>query len=276
MQIRYLLSLACLIACSACTVKDAVENLKPTRFIENPEILEPPKNTPFDLAWMSPNVPTWQYDTLVVEAVRTDQIDTDNWIYSAGTFIPTKEIYNRRVNELAEYIQQSLTMRFENYGRPRTPIEIEKGLPLVSGSTGIIELPTDADLVPKIPIELAIPESRTLKVELSIAEANFGDPLIYGGLLAVPVPAAANLSTALKSPSLTLEAKFRDGKTGEVLTELVDRRFPQVKVIDVNRLTVASALHEIADSFAEDLVASFYRKKGEKVGKRWPFSLVPW
>jgi len=100
--------------------------------------------------------------------------------------------------------------------------------------------------------------------------------VLYGALQAVPIPAVANLSTAVKAPSLTVEARLVDQTTGEVVAEVIDRRFPQVKVIDINRLTVSSALHELADSFADDMVKAFYRRPGEVVGSRWAFSLLPW
>jgi len=260
-----------------CTAVQVTETVKPSPFITRPELLHKPENTPFDLAWMSSNVGvgSWQYDTLIVKAVRTDDLRTDNWLFRAGTLIPTKDAYLEKVSELAVYIQKTVYDNFENYEKKVGGLHVEKSPPLDpypnAPTTKSFELTATQEVV-----DTLIPNMRTLVVEISIAEANFGDPIVYGGLLAVPVPGIANLSTAAKSPSLTLEARLVDEQSGQVITELIDRRFPQVKIIDVNRLTISSALNELADSFAEDIVASFYRKTGEKVSKRLPFSLLPW
>jgi hypothetical protein len=268
----------CALLCfaTACTVKEAVEDLTPTPFIQKPEELHKPQYTPFDLGWISPDVANWMYDTLTVEAVKTEYVNPDNWIFSAGTLMPTRASYMRQVNELADYIQKRVSKEFENYNGGNGELSVEKGLPVEPLPQNLPkELRTPAP--PQVPIEpLEGDRKRELILDISIADANFGDPLVYGGLLAVPVPGIANLSTAVKSPSLTLEARFIDKTSGEVVMELVDRRFPQLKIVDINRLTVSSALREIVDSFASDLVKSFYRKHGEKVGKRWPFSLLPW
>lgn len=268
------LSTAALI--SGCTVESAIERIDPTEFITSPNLLHKPDNTPFDLAWSAPDINAREYDTVVVNPVRTDKVNPGNWIYSASTFIVSSEGYLERVDELAKYIERDLTTKFAAYHTddlkvlldPDPPVETEQ-------SASTIEQPGGAEPLGE-PLSSFFPEGRTVVIDVSIAEADFGDPIIYGGLLAVPVPGVANMSTAVRAPSLTLEARLTDPQTGEVLTELVDRRFPQVKIVDINRLTVSSALHEIADSFSDDLVASFYRKHGERVGRRLPFSLLPW
>ncbi len=247
--LRCLQALAVVLLLSACTIKDAVESLKPTPFITKPEQLAAPKFTPFDLAWIKPGAESRQYDRLLVQPVKTEYVDPQAWLFSASAFIPSSTVYLKKVSDLAEYIRQEVTEKFE---AAASDSEVE-----------VIEGP-------------AITTLHSLLLEISIADVNFGDPVVYGGLLAVPLPGVANLSTAVKSPQITLEARFIDDLTREVVTEIIDRRFPQVKIVDVNRLTVSRAAHELADSFADDLVAAFFRKKGEKIGRRWPFSLVPW
>ena len=258
-----------------CTVKDALEDITPTSFVQHPDLLRKPKNTPFSLAWVRPQIRGWQYDTLFVEAVRTDQIDLENWVLSTSVFLPTKESYQSKVLELADYIQEEISDAFDEYEKKSSELKVKKGAPVEQLPSAVPAALIDPDPVPPNIDPVDRPE-KVLILSISIAQVDFGDPVIYGGLTAVPSPAAANLSTAVKSPSLTLEARFTDKQTGEVVAELVDRRFPQVKPLDVNRLTISSAVHELTDSFAADLVAAFYRKHGEKVGRRLPFSLIPW
>lgn len=273
LQVPHLL-LSVVVGFFGCTVKEAIETLRPTSFIEH-EQLAPSKVTPFDLVWVSPNIAASLYDSLVVEAVRTDFVNPDNWIYSAGPFMRSRDAYIDEVNDLAEYMQRTVIRRFRKYPERDPDVLVEQCAPMETFESELEKLVLPK-AVPSDRIEPVEPEGRALSVQISIAEANFGDPLLYAGLLAVPLPGVANMSTALKAPSLTLEARLVDRDTGELKMVLIDRRFPQVKIVDVNRLTISSALHELADSFAADLVRSFYRKPGHVVGRRWPFSLVPW
>jgi len=258
---------------TGCTVKEAIDVARPTKFLPGAERLEKPKDTPFDLAWVSPDVGSWLYNTLIVQAVRTDFVDLDDWIFSAGTFVPTRGVYVDKLTDLADYTQETVAEEFKDYRHKPMELRVVKGVPFISVEPAVEQLLTPYS--PMTPVESIKPKTRSLSVEISIAEANFSDPLVYGGLLAVPVPAVANLSSAVKSPSLTLEVRFTDNATGQIVWEIIDKRFPQIKVIDANRLTVSGALHEIIDSFAEDLVESFYKKADETVSRRSPVSLWP-
>ncbi len=257
-----------------CTVKAALEPIKSTSFLSDRERLEKPRDTPFDLAWAIADIESREFDTVLIQPVRTDQINGDDWIYSASTFITSREAYLRRVNELADKIQKVLIKKFDKHEKEGLDTVVEQGIPFESAPVPSVIPPDPAELE-----NLGQPVStadRTLIIELSLSEVNFGDPLLYGGLLAVPLPGVANLSTTVKSPSLGIEARFSEQASGEIIMELSDRRFPQLKIIDANRLTVTRALHEMAKEFADDLVASLYRKEGQKIGKRFPFSLLPW
>ncbi len=238
-----------LIFFAGCTVRKAIEAPEPTSFITKPERLVSPEHTPFTLAWLAGGIDGRQYDELVVRPVRTDFISKDDWIHSASAFIRGEDEYLKRVHELGAYLQQRLESTLAEKSEPEVSVITE---------------------------EQHQPAQRALVLEISIAEANFGDPVIYGGMLAVPLPAVANLSTAVKSPSLVLEARLVDADTGEIVTELVDRRFPKIKIIDVNRLTVMSAVREMSDEFVDDFVKALYREPDEDIGRGLPFALLPW
>lgn len=244
-------------------------------FISDPEQLQTPRDNPFSLFWETAKISTWIFDRIIVEAVRTDLIDSDQWLYSAGSFVPTKEIYQQRVYELADYIQTALTAELIDQAKAKRKVEVVNTFP-VTFIPDQLALALQNETTPVPAIDPIKPGGRTMLLQVSISEAVFGDPLVYAGLLAVPVPALANLSTAVKSPSLILEAKFIDQATGEVIVEIVDRRFPQIKIVDINRLFVSSALRELADSFNEDVATLFFRHTGEAISHRSPVSLLPW
>lgn len=267
---------ACCLLLPGCTLKKAAEPLKPSAFIAHPEHLKSPDNIPFSLFWETEKISSWTFDKIIVEAVRTDLINADEWLYSAGSFVPTRKVYQQRLYELADYIQTALTEELQSQGKTKRKVEIINTFP-VTFIPDQLALALAKQSTTKIPqLDSLNPGGRTMLLQVSISEAVFGDPLVYAGLLAVPVPALANLSTAVKAPTLVLEAKFVDQETGEIILEIVDRRFPQVKVVDLNRLFVSSALKELADSFNEDIAELFFRHTGEAISRRSPVSLFPW
>jgi len=110
---------------SGCTVKEAIEPLKPTPFIMHPERLAKPEYTPFDLAWRSPFVANFLYETVVVDAVRTDEINLDDWVYSASSLLISREQYQERVFELAEYLHNALAEAFKTFPNEDHRVNVE-------------------------------------------------------------------------------------------------------------------------------------------------------
>lgn len=263
---------------SACTVNDAAWLPQPTEFLERPERLDSPADAPFDLLWSNDGVNNWFFDKIIIQPVRTDLLDSELWYLSLGTFVPTEKQYEYRAFELSDYVQQSVAEAFleKSEAQADRQFAIVKELPFVRVQSYTLDA-LSPELVEPIPLlQPLTPGHRTLVIQIAITHLTFGDPLVYAGLFAVPVPGVANLSTAVKAPSLGVEARLIDQESGGVIAEIVDRRFPQVKVIDFNRLLIARALEEQADSFAEDLAEYFYRNVGEKVPRRSPVSLIPW
>ncbi|NND87722.1 MAG: hypothetical protein HKM28_00585 [Flavobacteriaceae bacterium] len=259
---------------TGCTVKKFAEELKPSSFITQPKRLAKSKDLPFNLAWVSPEISTRLFGDVIVSAVLSDMVDSDKWVFSAGTFVPTRNNYIERTLEVSDYIQDRVIKRLEEKREERKmeSILISKGLPQNTKD----EQTSDPDVEPIPYLEPLDRGDRTLLIEVSVSEITFGDPLIYGGLFAAPIPGIANLSTGVKSPSITLEAKFVDKATGVVITEVIDRRFPQIRIIDLNRLIIEQSLKEMSDSFAEDIAELFFNESREKIPGRWPFSILPW
>lgn len=263
-------------AVQGCTLKTAIETPEPTAFIMRPELLTKPKDLPFDLHWSTPKVSTWLFDTVIIKQVELEQVDENKWGFSAGTFITSKESYIESVFDLSIYLQKSIAKSFIDRinNLEARDVRVLEEVPHAYYNTSMKSV-----LSPDTPLPLYDPVSpgkRILLVELCLSEITFGDPLLYAGLFAVPVPGIANMSTSIRAPSMVMKARFVDQESGEVFAELVDRRFPQLKPVDLNRLVIGYALEEIADSFADDLARLFFRSRGSSIRKRSPISLLPW
>ncbi len=265
-----------LIAFSGCTVRAALQSPDTASFISKPERLERSSDVPFDLFWSAPEISSWLFDTVVIDQVSIDHIKSSDWFYSASAFIRSEESYIERVFDLSVYLESALAENFKSKAKAqqRQSIQVKEQVPQVYYNMSV-------ELFPETPSPLPLFDpiaegERTLLVKVSLSEVIFGDPLLYAGLFAVPVPGIANISTGFRASSLVFQAKFIDQESGTVIAELVDRRFPQLKLVDLNRLFVGFDLKELADSFAEDLAALFFRSRGEALRRRSPVSLLPW
>ena len=274
LDLKIALVLTLSLGLSGCTIKKAFESIEPSSFITQPKRLASSDNLPFRKSWVSPEISTKLYSDIIVQAVLSDKLDADEWIFSAGTFVPTQSKYLQRSVSVADYLQDRIVLHLEDKGKAQSvgSVKIEKGIPENTNDEYTLER-----FVEPIPLfEPLTRGDRTLSIEVSVSELTFGDPLIYGGLFAVPVPGIANLSSGLKAPSMTIEAKFIDKLTGEVIAEIIDRRFPQVRVLDLHRLLIEQSIKELSNSFAEDIASLFFNEDGETISKRWPVSISPW
>jgi hypothetical protein len=259
-----------------CTIKAAINTPEISPFISRPELLTSYPELPFDLFWSEAEVSTWLFDTIIIQQVRFDDVDENDWIFSTGTFIRSKKSYLDRVFDLSTYLHKSVAQAFRNRAEMlnERKLRVSEEAPQIYYNRSL-----ESVFFPASPLPLYDPvsqENRVLLVQVSLSEVTFGEPLLYAGMFAVPVPGIANMSTSIRSPSLIMKARFVDKESGQVIAELIDRRFPQLKLVDLNRMVIGYALQEIADSFADDLALLFFRQRGEAIRRRSPISLLPW
>ncbi len=147
--------------------------MQPSSFIFHPEHLETPSDIPFSLYWETAKISTWTFDKIIVEAVRTDLIDTDQWLYSAGSFVPTRDVYQQRVYELADYIQMTLTDELNYQGKSKRKVEIDNTYPVtfIPDKLAVELMNLSAKPIP--PLDPVRPGGRTMLLQVSIAEAIF-------------------------------------------------------------------------------------------------------
>jgi Protein of unknown function (DUF3313) len=223
--------LACLLM-SGCATHTRMSVPIPNTFLEDVDITKKKENLPFDHAWSRPGVDWSSYKAIYIKPVRTDLLPLDNWKTSYSGFLSSKEEYVSEVRELGLFFYSKLLEHLR---------ELKGGLTKIATAPG--------------------PEVLTL--EIALTEVEFSHPAASAASLAAPMPATSQVLMVFTDPYVTFAARLTDGSSGLLLATAADRKFSPRRLVNLNRLTVASANREISELQAEALASTL--SKGELV-----------
>jgi hypothetical protein len=120
------------------------------------------------------------------------------------------------------------------------------------------------------------PNDKTLIVEIALTELVLSEPLLRVLALAAPVPGVDVALSTISDPHVAFAARFLapDGVT--LLGTVADRRFPPLRVIDLNKLRARSSAREIISMWARELAESIQFEEFRKVERSSWFSWWIW
>jgi hypothetical protein len=116
----------------------------------------------------------------------------------------------------------------------------------------------------------------TLVFDIAITELEFSHPVEKAGMLLVPVPGASVAFSAVSDPHVAFAARVYDGKSQKLIATLGDRKFPPVRIIDLNKVTVTSSTREIVATWADIFAEGLNRNRFVKVHDKGIFRILPW
>jgi hypothetical protein len=166
-------------------------------------------------------------------------------LVATGRLVAERKPNTELANELADYFKQELIEKVANY------------------KDGVVSVVDSA-------------QPRGLIFDIAFTELEFSHPVQKAGMLLVPVPGAAVMFSAVSDPHVAFAARVYDGKTGKLIATLGDRKFPPLRVLDVNKLTITSSAREIVQAWAEIVAEGLNRDRFKKVGDRGIFRILPW
>lgn len=229
---------------SGCAARERTKPLGKL-FLEDRDVLVADDELPFLHAWIDPNLPRGYYSKVFFRSVTTDRLPKDAWKASRSTFLISKESYLKEASALADYFKSELRKKAERYPK---------------ASFSVVNEPGEATLV----------------FDIAITELEFSHPVTKAGMLLVPVPGASVAFSAVSDPHVAFAARVYDGKSGALIATLGDRKFPPVRVIDVNKLTVTSSTREIVSTWADIIAEGLNRERFVKVHDKGIFRILPW
>ncbi len=231
-QIRLSLSVALLIVLSACKA----EPLKPSGFIEHPEMMTHCELIPFQKVWKDPNVKATDYDKIMVAHVFTKNDADKSWMEEANVRTWLDEEGND-VKEFAEYTEKAFRQALSK-----------------SKKYHLVDKPGPRTIV----LELALVKIVPGKPVLGAAK-NLATPVVGAfRLMAIAAaPAKTAVSASTDSPlqaSVAIEGRIRDAMTKKVIATFADREKQESAIFNLEDFSAYGNLKQIVDEWARQFV----------------------
>lgn len=229
---------------TGCAVSQRLEAPPPT-FIEDAPLAEKLDNMPFDHAWIAPDSVDKNFDSVLIMPIRYDLLPPGAWKDSQSIYLNSEEAYLKEAKVLAGYFRNQLLRELEKVPNPRF---------------AVVESPSPSTLI----------------VSIALTQLEFSHPMTRAAALAAPLPGVDMALNAITDPHASFSARFTDPSTGELLASAADKRFPPLRIIDLNKLTITSSAREIVKQWSRELAEAIQQDRFSKVEKSWRFSLLPW
>jgi len=231
------------LALAGCAISERIEEL-PATFLED----VPPESAlaggSFQHVWRNPDPARRTFETVYVAPVRTDLLPPGMWRRSLSEWVHSEPSFARRVHELASLFREELVAALR--AAPRGPLELTDD-------------PTHTSVI----------------LEIALTEVVLARPTIHAAALAAPLPGVELALSTMSDPHLSFAARLA-APDGHLLATVADRRFPPIRVIDLNKLTLTSSGREIVREWALELAPLLKLPDTRPGTRRLPISISPW
>jgi hypothetical protein len=191
----------------------------------------------FHKIWYDKNFKGWdKFKKIYFAPVNVDYVVNMNWWNHVNVEFDRKT----SIKDLGEYMRKTFIKAHKENKHPKYALKV-------------VEKP-DAETVI---VEMAITEVVPTKVWLNAAGYFF----IY---------------TAIDQGVVAMEAKIKDGATGQVFMKIMDREKGRTTLVSLSDLTWYSHAHGIIDDWAAQSVEFVNSEQNDIIEDSSPFTLLPW
>jgi hypothetical protein len=249
-----LLILSLIVLVLGCRAKPAPD----AGFLQDPKLMKAEKGIPYNRIWINPNYKNKTYNEIYIAPVNTNYVMAQNTWESATVAMSNKADVKKNVAMLAEYHRNAYIQACQK--DPKKHFKV-------------VDKPGPNTLI----LEMAIVQLVPSKAELQ-ALGLVPVPFVGVGVAAVNYGA----STATKSEDqgkgvIAMEARMRDGTTGEVVSMFADRQHPPTAIIDIKALFWWEPAKPICDGWARQFVAlANDPERKKKIDEIPNFQLLVW
>jgi hypothetical protein len=229
---------------SGCALRQRTEPIS-TVFLDGAPYEHAIPELPFQHSWLAPQNNPRSLTSIFIKPVRTDLLPDDEWKKSKGIAVSSTEEFAKSVAVLARYFRMKLLADLKKVPNPRF---------------SLAEKPEEASLV----------------AEIALTEVVLSEPVIRAMGLAAPVPGVDVALSVLSDPHVAFAARFTTPDGKELIATAADRRFPPLRIIDLNKLRATSSAREIISQWSSELAQALQLEQFNKVKRSWRFSLLPW
>ncbi len=226
----------------ACAAKERVLGRANPTFLEGSEVGHKVENLPFEQAWIKSGFDGRKYTKIYIKPIRTDFLN--QWEKSRSTIISSKEDYDKEAKEMADYFLSKLVKDINEYKGNRFT---------VSNNTG----------------------SNVLTIEIALTELEFSHPIVRAITLAVPIPGTGAVVSSVSDVHVAFALRITN-PSGELVATVADRKYPPMRLIDFNKLTVTSSVREILSNWSKIMAEALNKGQFQKTDGNGRFSILPW
>ncbi|HEX3355336.1 MAG TPA: DUF3313 family protein [Tepidisphaeraceae bacterium] len=245
-----LLSGCFLAAFCGCRAKPAPDS----GFLQHADLMKPDAKIPYNRMWVNPKYVSKNYTEIYIAPVNTDYVMAQNiWEKATAAAVNPADV-KKNVQMLADYTRQAYIKAIQ-----KDPKKKYKVVDKVGPNTLILEM--------------AITQAVPSKAEL---QALGLVPFFFLGAITTGVEVGASAATHSEDQGkgvIAIEARTRDGGTGEVNSMFADREHPPTAVVDVKAIFWWEPAKPILDGWARQFVELANNPK-KKAGEIPNFELL--
>jgi hypothetical protein len=227
-------------------------------YLQNPQLMKADKNIPFNRMYVNPKFKSVTYREIYVAPVNTDYVMAENIWEKATLAHVNKEDVKKNVQALADYQRNAFIKACQTDPQKHFTV-VDKPGP----NTLILEMAL-VQLVPSKSELQALGLVPVVGVGAGVAVVEFG-------------ASAATNSEDQGKGVVAMEARGRDGKSGEVVFMFADREHPPTAILDIKALFWWEPAKPICDGWARQFVQlSNDPERKKKIEEIPNFQLLVW
>ena len=226
-------------------------------FLQQPALMKAEKDIPYNRIYVNPKYSDKSYTEIYVAPVNTDYVMAEN-VWEKATIANFSESdVKKNIGMLAEYQRNAFIKACQ-----KDPNKKFK----------VVDKPGPNTLI----LESAIVQLVPSKAEL---QAIGLVPFFFLGAITTGVEMGASAATHSEDQGkgvIAIEARTRDGATGELVSMFADREHPPTAVVDVKSLFWWEPAKPICDGWAKQFVELENHRKDKKIEEIPNFQLLVW
>ena len=238
------IGLVLLLLLVGCATSNRVAEIDST-FLEDVDVKKKLKRLPFDHSWVWQKFKESDYESVYFKPVRIDYLSEKEWQASESAWVDSFEDYQVYADEIASYFYQEMQEQIQKRLGKKYKLATEPG-------------------------------ERVIVFEIVLTELVLSRPILRAGAILAPVPGFGAGVSIVSDPHVAFALRMTDGKSGKLLATIADRKYPPLRLIDFNKVTVTSSAREVCSNWAEIIAELFEKGRFAEIEDSASFSLLPW
>jgi hypothetical protein len=252
-RLTLILSLMACLLVVGCRAKPAPDS----GFLQQPKLMKADGAVPFNRMYVNPQYAHKSFTEVYVAPVNTNYVMAENIWEQAALANVSPEGVKANVQMLADYLRQAFIKELKNDPKKRYKV---------------VDTPGPNTLLLEMALVQLVPSKAELQA-LSLVPVGFygviGTGVMVGGSM-------ISHSEDQGKGVIAMEARTRDGSSGDIVLMFADREHPPTAILDLKSLLWWEPAKPICDGWAKQFVQLETSPPGTKIQEIPNFQLLVW